>query len=130
MGRMVRHRVPKIAKRSRTIPIYGDPDRGNGLDSGVLFKCWYCGQINNTRKQALGGSDAPGGNAYEDYADTPDYGSTGQGVAVLGGVTHSFTAQRNGSDGSPYVAPNAIRASDSGSGCMFCGTLNYRGDFP
>jgi len=129
MKRLARHRVPKPPKRSRTIPVYGDPDRGDGLDSGVLFKCWFCGQHNNTRNQALGGADSPAGTAYQDYADNPDYGS-GTGVAVLGGVANSFTAQRNGSDGNPIGVINAIRCSDSGTGCSFCGTLNYRGDYP
>jgi len=129
MGRLTRHRVPKVPKMSRTIPVYGDPDRGNGLDSGVLFRCWYCGQINNTRKQALGGADSPSGTAYEDYPDNPDYGQEA-GIAVLGGPGHRHTAQENGSDGNPKGVTNAIRCSDGGTGCSFCGSLNWKGEYP
>lgn len=129
MGRLTRHRSQKPRKQSRTIPIYGDPDRGGGRDSGVLFKCWYCGQINNTRKQALGDGNSSAGVAYEDYADTPDYGTVA-GPAIMGGVSNSFIAQQNGSDGNPKGVTNAIKCSDSGTGCSFCGSRNYRGDYP
>jgi hypothetical protein len=129
MSRLVKHRNSrKPPKRSRTIPIYGSSDRGHGLDDGVLFKCWHCGQHNNTRKQKLGGPDSPSGAAFTDYADNPDYAQT-YGIAILGGVTHSFVAQQNGIDGNPKAVTNAIKSSDGGTGCSFCGTLNYRGDY-
>ena len=129
MSKLTRHYSRKTLKRSRTIPQFGDPDRGGGLDHGVWFKCWYCGQLNSTRKQALGGSDSASGVAYTDYPDNPDYGQK-QGIAVLGGISNSFTAQVNGSDGDPKGVMNAVKCSDSGTGCQFCGTLNWRGDHP
>lgn len=128
MSRLVRHKSPKPQKRSRTIPIYGDPDRGDGLDAGVLFRCWYCGQINNTRNQALGGADSSSGVVYDDYSGNP-LGCTG-GTAIMGGMSLSFIAQENGSDGNPKGVKNAIKCSDSGTGCAFCGSKNYRGDYP
>ena len=129
MGRLVRHRSRKIPKVSRTTPVYGDPDRGDGLDAGVLFRCWYCGMHNNTRKQALGDANSSAGIVYEDFADNPDYGET-TGIGVLGGIANSFIAQQNGSDGNPIGVKNAFKCSDSGTGCSFCGSKNYAGFHP
>lgn len=120
--RNTRHRSRKQPKVSRTIPIYGD-----GLDSGVWYKCWHCNQLNNVNKSALGGSDSSDGIAYEDFADNPDYGRT-HGIAVMGGIANSFTAQLNASDGNPAKVKNAIMVSDGGTGCSLCGSLNWRGD--
>lgn len=126
--RSTRHKQRKQPKLSRTIPVYGDPDRGGGLDSGVWYRCWYCKQLNSTNKSSLGGSESSDGVVYEDYADNPDYGET-QGIAVLGGISNTFTAQLNASDGNPAKVKNSIMVSDGGSGCSFCGSRNWRGDY-
>lgn len=109
--------------------MYGDPDLGGGQDANVWYRCWVCKQPNSTKTSTLGGSDSPSGVVYEDYADTPDPGSVA-GVAVLGGISNTYTAQLNGSDGNPIGVINSIRVSDNGTGCSFCGSLNYRGDYP
>ena len=105
--------------------MYGDPDRGGGEDAGVWYKCWYCHQLNNINKSTLGGPDSTDGVVYVDYAETPDRA----GVAEFGGISNSFTAQLNGSDGNPVPVKNAICVSNEGSGCSFCGSKNYRGDY-
>jgi hypothetical protein len=125
MGRLTRHRSRKQPKLSRTIPIYGDPDKGGGEDDGVWYRCWHCKQLNNVNKSKLGGPDSTDGVVYVDYAETPDR----RGVAVFGGISNSFTAQLNGSDGNPMPVMNAIVASNGGTGCSFCGSLNWRGDY-
>jgi len=128
MRRNSRPKSRKQPKVSRTIPIYGDPDRGGGEDAGVWYECWYCGQKNSTNKSKLGGSDSTDGVVYVDYADNPDYGYV-QGIAVLGGMSNSFTAQINGSDGTPMPVMNSIAVSNGGTGCSLCGSLNWRGDY-
>ena len=117
----------KTPRRSRTISVYGDPDRGGGMDSGVLYRCWNCGQINNSRKQALGGADAGSGVAFDDYSGNP-LGASG-GTATMGGIGHTFIAQINDSNGDPVGVTNAIKVADTGTGCALCGTLNWRGDY-
>ena len=127
MRKTIRHRSQKPPKRSRTIPVYGDPVRGDGRDANDLYRCWYCGQINSITRQTLGDADSPSGAVYDDYSGNP-LGTT-PGTATLGGVGHTFVAQKNGSDGNPTGVTNAIKMSNSGSGCSHCGTLNWRGDY-
>jgi len=127
--RDTRQRSRKPTSVSRSIAVYGDPPMGDGVDYGEWYRCWYCKQLNNTNKSKLGGSDSTDGVAYEDYPDSPDY-SLIQGIAVMGGISNTFTAQANGSDGNPIPVMNNIRVSDGGTGCSFCGSLNWRGDYP
>jgi len=124
--RHTRNKSRKPSSVSRTISIYGDPDMGDGNDYGNWYECWYCGQKNNDNKSKLGGSDSTDGVVYVDYAGV----TYGGGVAVFGGISNSFTAQLNGSDDSPLPVMNAIAVSDGGTGCSFCGSLNWRGDYP
>lgn len=109
--------------------MYGDPILGGGQDANVWYRCWFCKQLNSVETSTLGGSDSPSGAVYVDYADSPDY-TNNQGVAVLSGISTTYTAQQNGSDGSPIGVMNAIMCSDNGTGCRFCGSKNWRGDYP
>jgi len=78
----------RIRKESRTIPLYGDADRGNGLDDGRYFRCWNCGFICNIDRDALGGSESRDGISYEDFP-IPVYGADtavqNSEIARLGG---------------------------------------------
>ena len=127
MRKLTRHRTRPYRKRSRTIPVYGDPDRGDGRDAGVIYRCWYCDQINTVGKQALGGAESGSGAVHDDYSGNP-IGING-GTATIGGIGHTFVAQKNGSDGQPQGVTNAIKMSDGGTGCSHCGTFNWRGDY-
>ena len=128
--RTARNRPRKLPKESRTIPQFGDPVLGGGEDANVWYRCWVCSQLNSTETSTLGGSDSLCGVAYEDYADIPEVYSDGIGTAVMGGMSNTFTAQLNASDGNPIGVINSIRVSDSGTGCKFCGSKNWRGDHP
>ena len=55
----------RIRKEARTIPLYGNPDRGNGLDDGRYYRCWNCGFICNIDRDKLGGHGD--GISYEDF---------------------------------------------------------------
>lgn len=113
----------RIRHDSRTIPIYGDPERGDGLDAGVWFRCWHCGWLNSTRQNALGDSQSRDGIVLKDYAQVRD---DGRGQLVLG--KGAAVQELNGA-GEPIPAGHALMISQSSFGCSLCGTLNWRGDY-
>ena len=113
----------RIHKDSRTIPIWGSPTRGDGLDHGKWFRCWNCGFLCNKDRDALGDSQSRDGVVIEDYAQNPE-GRNFTGDAILGlGVIASETD----SEGDPIRYPLMI--STKSTGCPFCHTLNWRGDY-
>ncbi|MHC4397712.1 MAG: hypothetical protein ACYS1A_18875 [Planctomycetota bacterium] len=132
-GNIKRSRLPK---ESRTLPIYGDPIRGDGLDAGIYYRCWHCGFLCNSDRDALGDSQSRSGVRHNDYAQQPDpgydYAQNEAGIskknktAVLG---DAVMAAKNDSDDAPKFVGNAIMVSERLSGCPFCGCKNWRGDY-
>jgi hypothetical protein len=123
----------KRPKESRTIPLLGNQDRGNGEDFGKYYRCWNCGFTCDVTRDSLGGSQSKGADNHEDY-HTPSYGSKDysselNGLSVLGGdVGHYHVALELGSDGNPKNIRHDIKSVVTG-GCPFCGTMNWRGDY-
>jgi len=107
-SRSYRHRS-RIRKESRTIPLYGSPERGNGLDDGRYFRCWNCGFICNIDRDALGGPESRDGLSYEDFP-VPVYGAQG-------GVDYSNIARLGGSIGNETLV--CIREEDDFPGDYF-----------
>ena len=149
----------RLRNESRTIPLYGSVERGNGLDDGRYFRCWNCGFVCNEDRDSLGGSESRDGIYYEDFP-IPVYGADtavdNSDIARLGGsiANQTIVAERiqyPAFVGQPYypgqpVAPDAMQADDDdfdpiyqsryhhikpvvGQGCPFCGSLNWRGDY-
>lgn len=84
----------RLRKESRTIPLYGDADRGNGLDDGRYYRCWNCGFVCNIDRDALGDSESRDGLHYEDFP-VPVYGADtaveNSEIARLGGSVANQT---------------------------------------
>ena len=119
----------RIAKDSRRIQLWGDPIRGDGQDFGKWFRCWNCGFICNSERDALGDSQSRDGRVHKDYAQNPDPGTV-QKQATLGGPSNVFVASEQDSGGTAKGVRNAIMVSSSASsGCPLCGSLNWRGDY-
>lgn len=114
----VNHRSRKPRKESRTIPLWGTPERGDGLDSGKYYKCWNCGFICNTDRDALGDAQSVSDISYESYDLLDEYGDS---VADTGGCKHTIF------EGEGYTTVRYIPVVNSG--CPMCGTLNWRGDY-
>ena len=122
----------KLPKESRTIPLRGNSDRGNGEDDGKYYRCWHCGFVCDVTRDSLGDSQSRSADNHTDY-HTPSYGSKDSGdevnsLSVLGGVAHSFVALKNGSDGNPLGIRHDHESVVTG-GCPMCGSLNWRGDY-
>ncbi len=122
-------------KESRTIPIPGNRDRGNGLDYQQWFRCWNCGFINKLGVDALGGDSSSSGIYPQDYtvkedpfAYSSDVRNSGlQPQAVLDGPNILGVVLALGPDGLPLTIAHSFEAQVSG-GCRLCGTLNWKGE--
>lgn len=119
----------RIPKDSRRIPIFGDPVRGNGEDHGKWYRCWNCGFICNSDRDALGDSQSRDGRVLTDYAQQLDLSAI-KPQAMLGGISVVHSVAEYGADETAKGVRNAIMVSSSASsGCPLCGSLNYRGDY-
>lgn len=128
-----RHRYHKHStpSDSRTLPIYGDPISGDGLDAGKYYRCWNCGFVCNVDRDALGDAQSRDGVAIKGFIETPE--RDGQGplahISVLGdSINHYHVAMENGVDGQPKAIRHSQVAQD-GSGCPHCMTRNWKGDY-
>ena len=127
-----RHRQGnRLRKDSRTIPRHGDPVQGDGRDDRRFWTDWHCGFVCDIERDALGDSQTRNGVTFEDLP-IPALGRDQDpftGIVVLGGIGHIQVALENGSDGTPKTIRHDLRPVAS-RGCPFCGTMNWRGDFP
>lgn len=141
-GATKRGRRPK--KDSRTIPIRGNADRGDGEDHGRYYRCWHCGFICNVERDDLGDRHSVSGVTHEIYEQkySTDPNPSAQGGAIhgdndgvplinmtqLGKGPKAFVAMENDPAGDPktiiYNWGPVIAA-----GCPFCGCRNWRGDY-
>ena len=133
-------RSGRIPKESRTTQMIGNSVRGTdtangvGEDYGIWYRCWNCGWACNEDRDELGGRESRDGVVLEDYVRTPErwyaIDNPISSTACLGGpINHFHVAQANGSAGQPKGVRHAIRVSESSSGCPFCHTKNWRGDY-
>lgn len=113
----------RIRKDSRRIAVFGDSIRGDGLDAGKWYRCWNCGFMCNSDRNALGDSQARDGIVLKDYAQVRD---DHRGDLILG---KGLIISENDSEGNPKTVKNALMVSESSYGCPLCGTLNWRGDY-
>lgn len=107
-------------KESRTIRVWGSPERGDGLDHNKWYYCWNCGFMNHEDRSALGGSESLDGVIHTDYVNYPDRGEVRLGEALV--------AMENDSGGNPKSVRYNVKVGPN-NGCSFCGTLNWRGDY-
>lgn len=114
----------RIRKESKTIAVWGSPDRGDGLDHDKWYRCWNCGFLNNVDRNALGDSQSMDGVIITEYTPVADDGSAVQ-EPNLG---DALIAQENDSEGNPKGVRHNFMVGPN-NGCSFCGTLNWRGDY-
>lgn len=125
---MRHYQTRKPHKVAKTIPIHGV-----GEDEGRRFHCWYCRFPCDVERDTLGGDNEREGMEREDYS-TPTYGATNgdklSGILVLGGsIEHFHVIMENGSDGNPKGILHSFKPVVA-QGCPFCGSKNWRGDYP
>ncbi len=131
---MAYSRFKKTRRQARTLPLKGNLYRGDGLDANRYYRCWNCGFICNTERDALGDIDSRAGTSaltyYLQSYGSADRSSESSSLCVLGG-SHLFyhTVLELGADGQPKPVYHPKKAVIT-SGCPFCGTLNWRGDYP
>lgn len=112
----------KLPKQSKTIPLYGDKDRGNGLDFGRFFRCWNCGWTVDIWESSHSGT--PPGTGYTDGSSLEDSFINNQ--SILGGLDEIFVSLELSADGTPKTIAHYLESVISG-GCPLCGTKNWLG---
>ena len=123
----------RIPKDSRTIPMKGHKDRGEGEDHGRWFRCWNCGFPCSKDREALSGPEGEDGIVHEDFF-LPAYGIYDRSdesttvTATRGNGEQILLALLLGGDGEPTDIVHNIMP-DTASGCPLCGCLNWRGDY-
>lgn len=119
----------RLPKESRTIPLPGNRDRGNGLDFRKWYTCWHCGFTCKLGRDALGGTSSRAGTAYEDVITPSDPSLNDINYSVLGGPINNFEVSLElGSDGNPKVIRHDFESVIAG-GCPFCGCRNWDGKY-
>ena len=117
----------KPAKRSRTRPVYG-----RGEDAGRYFRCWNCGFVCDSKRDALGGSDSAGGDNHKDFAlQTGSNYRAGIGPRNIGTLDvrlHYQVAIRIDANTDADAVYHHHKTNIT-SGCPFCGSTNWRGDY-
>lgn len=119
----------KTRKQSRTLPV-----KGRGEDKGKYFRCWNCGFVCAVDRDQLGDDESRSGIVVEEVEIANSLGSqfgtdeldveiTLQSI----GFHHEVIPQAS-SDGENQVIRHDHKGT-AASGCPFCGTLNWRGDY-
>ena len=112
-----------LPKQSRTLPLYGNPTRGDGEDSGKYYRCWNCGFICDVDRDSLGGPDDKANVTPEAYTQKDQYANT---IGHCEGA-HGATQAKCEASGGTWSTTRYI-AGGSG-GCPMCFSPNYRGDY-
>ncbi len=119
----------KLPKQSRTIPV-----KGYAEAKGRFYRCWNCGFVCDIKRDDLGDSQSMDGVTYENYSvpsqGSQDSSSSLNSLAILdGGIEHFQVALKEQADGTAQPIYHRFVAVIS-HGCPFCGTLNWKGDYP
>lgn len=113
----------RLPKDSKTIPLKGNSIRGDGKDHGKYYRCWHCGFICDVDRDELGGPDSRHGVTATEYTQVDQYGNTAYHCVGAHGDTQTVCEANGGTWSSTRYEPVV------GSGCPFCGTKNWRGDY-
>jgi len=114
----------KLAKRSRTLPVYGE-----GADKGKYFRCWNCGWVCNVDRDKLGDSDSGSGNEHTDYHEGHLYSTYDPPAGVLGPELLSNCSFETGDPPTGWTAGNSAdldRHADPNTG-TYCLEINENG---
>jgi hypothetical protein len=128
-------------RESRTIPMWDETDQ----DNGVYYKCWHCGFTCNDKRDSLGGEATRDGVTHSDYQKPNALGEHGlpltnsRSVYRSGGLASVTPIDagdgadltyiiRSDSDGNS-VEPVHTHQPTASSGCPFCGSMNWKGEY-
>jgi hypothetical protein len=119
----LRHKSVPIPKESKTIPVYGSPDRGDGEDHNRYFKCWNCGFICDSKRDYLGDGESSARTTQKEYTLLDDKGvATGYCYGAYGHDETTCVA-----NGGTWKTKRYVTEVDAG--CPSCGSPNWRGDY-
>lgn len=121
-----RARRNRLPKESRTILLFDETD----TDNGMFYRCWNCGYICHDKRDSLGGSNSGDAISHTDFSIPATPLNAGdKPYAIVIDVRKTIVSPALDSSGNPKATVHSHRAVVEG-GCPFCGTLNWRGDYP
>jgi hypothetical protein len=113
------------------MPVYRKRSKFTGNDENKIH-CASCGFICDSKRDVMGGLKSPGSANHRDYAlQTGIKYRAGIGprpVPTLDVMLHYQVALKL-SAGGQLVPVMHHHKTNPTSGCPFCGSLNYRGDY-
>jgi len=114
----VNHHSSKPRHDSKSKPLWGSPERGDGQDNGKYYECWNCGFVCDIDRDATGDAQSTSRINLKPYDLLDEYGDS---VADTGGTKHTIF------EGEGYTTVRYVPEVEKG--CPFCGTLNWKGDY-
>ena len=118
-----KNRSRKVRKDSKTIPVPGHQDYGDGEDADKWYECWHCGFKCNVERDELGGKDDDSKVTPTAFTDVDQYGDTAYHCYGAAGATQTICEAAGGTWTSTLYKPVV------NVGCPFCGTLNWMGKY-
>lgn len=130
MARKIRIRTRKnrLPKEFRVKLIVDETD----TDNGSFYHCGNCNFVCNDKQDSLGGSksgDAIGRTDFTIQSAGIISGDAKTAVSLLVNIPESMASLAVDSSGNPKTVVHHHVAAVSG-GCPFCGSKNWRADFP
>lgn len=116
-------RSKKLRSDSKTVPVPGHQDFGDGEDAGIWYRCWNCGFLCSTDRETLGGADDDSLIEPTAYTTLDQYGDTAYHCQGAAGADQATCEAAGGTWASERFEPTRS------GGCPLCGTLNWRGDY-
>lgn len=117
------NRSKKLRRESKTLPVKGHKDYGDGIDDGKWFKCWNCGFLCNSEDNELGGPNELNEIKPIAYTQVDDKGVEKFHCEGKAGKTQTICEAAGGTWTSTAYKPGRR------AGCPLCGTLNWKGEY-
>lgn len=119
----------RIAGDARSIPLHGDPDRGDGRDANRYYRCWNCGFICDVERDSQIGH--PSGEDYLESIQASDpNANSARNEPNLSMLEDSLENCQIGlkltQDGTAETVAHTFESVIK-AGCPLCGTTSWKG---
>lgn len=123
-----RHRYKRLIKRSRVIPVPGQPI--DAYRNERLYRCWYCGDINTTGRDEEDDGNSHMSSTYSMPVRLSRGAMDGKNasISINSSIFTTRIAPVADYDGNAKSVKN-VWAVTAHRGCKACGTINWSGKY-